>query len=88
MSFISLEKQEDAQALHNLWEIIGMGMNLYMRTENENVLRATQENIEFAERLKLKMDTHDYTEDDARRTRVEKRLKEYDKNIINKVCQN
>lgn len=75
MSLISFEKQDDAQTLCDLWDIIGSGMNVYVRSERQDILDATQEVIAFADRLKARMDTHDYTEDDARRQRVEKLLK-------------
>ena len=74
MSLVSKVKQEDAQTLHDLWDIVGVGLNSYMKTENPAMLQATQEVIAFAERLKEKMNTHDYTEDDARRERVDKKL--------------
>lgn len=75
MSLISFEKQDDAQTLRDLWDIIGSGMNVYVRSERQDILDATQEVIAFADRLKARMDMHDYTEDDARRQRVEKLLK-------------
>lgn len=74
MSLISIVKQEDAQTLRDLWDIVGVGMNSYMKTENPEMLKETQEVMAFAEHLKEKMKTHDYTEDDARRERVDKRL--------------
>jgi hypothetical protein len=74
MSLVSKVKQEDAQTLRDLWDTVGVGMNSYMKTENPAMLQATQEVMAFAERLKEKMRVYDYTEDDARRERLDKKL--------------
>lgn len=74
MSLISKVKQEDAQTLRDLWDIVGVGMNSYMKTENPDMLKETQEVMAFADRLKEKIKTHDYSEDDSRRERLDKKL--------------
>jgi len=63
-------KQQDAQTLRDLWDMVGIGMNVYMKTEDERILKETQEVMAFAERLKEKMNTHDYTNDDLSEYRI------------------
>ena len=72
MSLVSKVKQEDAQTLRDLWDMVGIGMDMHVKTDSKDILEATKEVMAFAERLKEKMNTHNYTEDDARRERVDK----------------
>lgn len=72
MSLVSKVKQEDAQTLRDLWDIVGIGLNEYTRTEDPEILALIQDIMAKAERLKEKMNIHDYTKDDARRERADK----------------
>lgn len=76
----SLEKNADLVAYWDMMDILETMVNSYRATENKELLIPIQAHDESCNRLKLKLETHDYAEDDARRARVDQILKRYDKN--------
>ena len=51
-----------------------MGLNSFVKNENPAIMKEVNELMEFAELLKERTNTHDYTEDDERTARVDKLL--------------
>lgn len=73
----SLEKNDDLIAYWDMIGILETTIRVYQTTQNHSLLIHIGELNESCDRLKLKLETHDYTEDDLRRSRVEIMLKKY-----------
>lgn len=63
-------RKEDRATLKDCYDILGIALNSYHRTENKNLLPHIESQNEFCKQLQNKIDTYDYTEDDARMERV------------------
>lgn len=72
---LSKEKNQDVIAYHDMLETVDSAIRIYKAKPSEALWTAIQEANDSCESLKRKIETHDYTEDDARRERVDKRLK-------------
>jgi len=77
---ISVTRHADSLTYTDVLEILGSTIRSYERTENEELIPEIQRLNAWAEELKQKIQSKDYTEDDEREMRVNKILKAYDTN--------
>lgn len=67
----SRERAEDQKTLLDMTDIIETAVRSYKRTSNTEMLVHIEWLNKFAESLQLRIDTHDYKTEDARRRRIE-----------------
>lgn len=74
----SINRCEETKTYEDILEILAIAIRSYERTGNEQLIPHIQSIDSFAERIKTRLATHDFVEEDARTAFVEKTL--HDKN--------
>lgn len=77
---ISVTRHADSLTYTDVLDMLGCAIRAYERTSDEELIPEIQRLNNWAEELKQKIQSKDYTEDDARERRVDEILKAYDKN--------
>lgn len=79
---ISRAKHQDLETYNLVVEILEVAIRAYKRNPTEYNFKHVNELATWMEDLKLKMATHNYTEDDARIVRVDKWLELYRNTVV------